>query len=265
MVVNLADQKPKPSETHSSTFPRDSDSDSESEIKLRSTHTSPETSTSEESDGTLVDTSMSTTPTPFLSGEGDFDSTEGHSQLPVGTLPLTDNNPPKNPQEKDPPPSSSEVEGPNPTSSRDTSDNPPSPRDKKTVTTPPPKELEHVVDTPSSHHEKDYPKNYPPEDHPEALISSEDGSVVPPTYKSQSFPPNDPFSRFWSGQTADISDKDKKRHRWLNQKPERRHSVDLEELDKQDSRPYRYVLREARILLPRPKFCSNYPDTKCLN
>ena len=86
MVVNLADQKPKPSETHSSTFPQDSDSDSE--IELRSTHTSPETITSEELDGTLVDTSTSTTPTPSLLGEGDLDSTEGHSQLPVGTLPL---------------------------------------------------------------------------------------------------------------------------------------------------------------------------------
>ena len=53
-----------------------------------------------------------------------------------------------------------------------------------------------------------------------------------------------------------------KRDRWLNQKPERRHSVDLEELVKQDSRPSRYVLREARTLLPRPKFYSNYPDAK---
>ena len=107
--------------------------------------------------------------------------------------------------------------------------------------------------------------NYPPEDHPEAPISSKDGSVVPSTYKSQSVPPDDPFSRFWSGQTADISDKDKKRHTWLNQKPERRHSVDLDELDKQDSRPYRYVLREARTLLPRPKFYSNYPDAKSVS
>ena len=200
-----------------------------------------------------------------MSGEGDLDSTEGHSQLPVGTLPLTDNNPPENPQEKDPPPSSSEVEGPNLTSSRDTSDNMPSPRDKATVTSPHPEELEHVVDTPPSHHEKDYPTNYPPEDHPEAPISSEDGSVVPLAYKSQSVPLDDPFSRFWSGKTADISDKDKKRHRWLNQKLERRHSVDLEELDKQDSRPYRYVLIEARTLLPRPKFYSNYPEAKSVS
>ena len=185
--------------------------------------------TSEESDGTLVDTSMSTTPTPSLLGEGDLDSTEGHSQLSLGTLPLTDKDPPENPKEKVPPPGSSEVEGLNPTSPRDTSDNPPSPRDKEIVTTPLSEELEHVVDTPPSHHEKDYP---------EAPISSEDGSVVLPTYKSQSVHPGDPLPKFWSGQTADISYKDKMRHRWLNQKPERRHSIDLEELDKQDSRSY---------------------------
>ena len=104
LVVNLVDQRPKQSETHSSTFPQDSDSDSESEIELRSTHTSPETTTSDESDGTLVGTSMSTTSTPSLSGEGDLDSTEGHSQLSVGTLPLTDKNPPEDPKEKNPPP-----------------------------------------------------------------------------------------------------------------------------------------------------------------
>ena len=90
LVVNLVDQKPKQSETHGSTFPWDSDSDSESEIELRSTHTSPEITTSEELDGTLVDTSTSTTLTLPLLGEGDLDSTEGHSQLSVGTLPLTD-------------------------------------------------------------------------------------------------------------------------------------------------------------------------------
>ena len=33
------------------------------------------------------------TPTPSLSGEGDLDSTDGHSQSSVGTLPLTDKNP----------------------------------------------------------------------------------------------------------------------------------------------------------------------------
>ena len=88
LLVKLADQNPKQSETHSSTFLQDSDSDSESEIELRSTHASPEETTSDESDGTLVDTSRSSSPTHPLSGEGDLDSTEGHSQLLVGTLPL---------------------------------------------------------------------------------------------------------------------------------------------------------------------------------
>ena len=52
LLVKLADQKPKQTETHSSTFPQNSDSESESEIKLRSSQSSPEETTSEESDGT---------------------------------------------------------------------------------------------------------------------------------------------------------------------------------------------------------------------
>ena len=119
------DQKPKPSETCSSTFPQDSDSDSESEIELRSAHTSPEMTTSEELDGALVDTSTSTTPTPSLLEEGDLDSTKGHSQLLVWTIPLTDEGPPENPQEKHPPPSPSGPEGPTSFPSKKTSDNSP--------------------------------------------------------------------------------------------------------------------------------------------
>ena len=76
---------------------------------------------------------------------------------------------------------------------------------------------------------------------------------------SHSVPPDDPFSRFWSGQTADTSGKSKKRHRWLTRKPERRHSVELEVLHEQDHRPYRYVLRRTRSLFPRPKFHSKCP------
>ena len=146
------DQKIKPSETHSRTFPQDSDSDSESEIELRSTHTSPETTTSEELDGTLVDTFSSTSPTPSLLGEGDLDSTEGYSQLLVGTLPLTDKGPPENPQEKHPPPGPSGAEGLTTSPSKETSDNLPGLGDnfekrvqdfvkarEETVTTPPSK------------------------------------------------------------------------------------------------------------------------------
>ena len=48
-------------------------------------------------------------------------------------------------------------------------------------------------------------------------------------------------------------------------KPERRHSVDLKELDKQDPRPYRYVLSRVQSLLPRPKFHSKYPDANSVS
>ena len=197
-----------------------------------------------------------------MSGEGDLDSTEGHSQLLVGTLPLTDKDPPENPQEKHPPPSPSGAKGPTFTPSEGNSDNPPGPRDKETVTTPPPKEPKHVVTTPSFHFREDSPTDYPPKDQLEAPLDSEGGSVVPPTDKSQSVSPDDPFLRFRSGQTADTSDKNKKQHRWLDRKPEGRHSVELEALDKQDHRPYRYVLSRARPLLPVPKFYSKYPDAK---
>ena len=106
-VVKLADQNLKQTETHSSTFPQDSDSDSESEIELRSTHTSPETTTSDDSDGTVVESPTSPTPTQSLPGEGDIDSKKGHSQPSVGTLPLTEKGPPEKPEDRDPPPSSS--------------------------------------------------------------------------------------------------------------------------------------------------------------
>ena len=58
----------------------------------------------------MVESPTSPTPTQSLSGEGDLDSAKGHSQLSVGTLPLTEKDPPEKPKDKDPPPSSS-VEG----------------------------------------------------------------------------------------------------------------------------------------------------------
>ena len=170
--------KPKILQNTQQHFPTDSCSDSESEIELRSTHTSPETTTSEESDETLVDTSLCTTPTPSLSGKGDLDSAKGHSQPIVGTLPLTDQSLPDSvptegdPQEKHLPPSPSEAEGPASISTppRDTLDNPPGQGNnfekrvqnfvkarEETVTTPPPKESGHVVTTPPSHHREDSP------------------------------------------------------------------------------------------------------------
>ena len=48
----------------------------------------------------------------------------------------------------------------------------------------------------------------------------------------------------------------------MNRKPERRHSVELEALDEQDQRPYKYVLKRERALLPRPRFYSKCPDAK---
>ena len=130
------------------------------------------------------------------------------------------------------------------------------------MTTPPPKELEHVVGTPPSPHGIDSPTEYPPKETQKAPLDSEEGLDIPPTEKSQSVPPDDPFSRFWSGQTDDTSDKNKKRHRWLVRKPERRHSVELKALDEQDPRPYRHMLRKTRPLFPRPKFYSKYPNAE---
>ena len=202
LVFNLADQYPKLSEKYNSTFPQDSDSDSESEIELRSTHTSPETTTSEELDGTLVDTSLSTTPTPSLSGKGDLDSTEGHSQPIVGTLPLTDQSPPdsvsteEEPQENYLPSGPSETEGPTSkdTSPRNTSDSPPDLGDnfekrvqnlvkarEETVTTPSPKESEQTVAT-------------PPSDNTSTEGASEDASdPKEPTLHKKESPPEYPF------------------------------------------------------------------------
>ena len=130
------------------------------------------------------------------------------------------------------------------------------------MTTPPSEELEHVVDTPSYPQRKDSLSGYPPQDHPEAPLDSKEGLDIPPSKISQSVPPDDPFSRFWSGQTANTSGKSNKRCRWLDRKLERTHSVELEALDEQDHRPYRYVLRRTRPLFPRPQFHSKCPSAE---
>ena len=219
----------------------------------------PKTTTSDESDGTLVDTSTSPTPTQSLSGEGDLDSTEGHSQLLVGTLPLTDIDPPESPKDKNPPPNPS-VEGLASGFSEDNTGN--LSRDKKLATTPSSEQLKQVVDTPPLPQREDSPSEYPPQDQPGTPLDSGQSLEIPSSKKSQKVPSDDPFSRFWSGETADTSEKDKKRHRWLNRKPERRHSVELEALDEQDQRPFKYVLKRERALLPRPRFYSKCPDAK---
>ena len=184
-----------------------------------------------------------------MSGEGDLDPTEGHSQLSVGTLPLTDKDSPKNPEDKGPlqePPAEGSTLG--------------SPenytRDKKAGNTPPSEKSEQLVDSPSE---------YPPQDQPEIPIDLGENLEKPSSKRSQKVPIADPFSRFWSGETAEASDKDKKSHRWLTRKPKRRHSVELEILDGQDKRPYKYVLEGKRNLLPRPRFYSGCPDASSIS
>ena len=192
-----------------------------------------------------------------MSGEGDLDSTEGNSQLLVGALPLTDKNPPEDPKDKYPLLGPS-TEGPASGFSKDNPDN--LSRDVKLVTTPSSEKLGQVVDTPPLPQREDSPSEYPPQDQLEAPLDSEEGLEVLPSRTSQSVPSEDPFSRFWSGKTADTSDKSKKRLKWLNRKPERRHSVEFETLDEQNH--FKYVLKRERALLPRPRFYSKCPDAK---
>ena len=114
-------------------------------------------------------------------------------------------------------------------------------------------------------HKEESPTDYPLKDHPEAPLGAEDSSVIPPADQTLHVPPDNPFSRSWSGQTADTSDTNKRRPRWLIRISERSHSVDLEELYKLDPRPYRYVLRRAQPLFPRPRFYSRYPNTSSIS
>ena len=151
-----------------------------------------------------------------MSGEGDLDPTEGHSQLSV-----EDKSPPQEPPVEEP------IFG-SPESNT---------RDKKSGNIPPSEKSKQSVDTPSEH---------PPQDQPETPINPGKNLEKPSSKRPQKVPVADPFSRFWSGKTADASDKDKKRHRWLTRKPKRRHSVELEILDEQGKRPYKYVLKGER-------------------
>ena len=56
----------------------------------------------------------------------------------------------------------------------------------------------------------DSPSEYPPQDQPEIPLDSGEGLEIPSSKDSQKVPLDDPFSRFWSGRTADTSDKDKR-------------------------------------------------------
>ena len=170
-----------------------------------------------------------------MSREGDLDSTAGHSQLLVGTLPLTDKDPSESPEDKNPPPNPS-VEGLASGFSEDDTDNPS--RDKKLATTLSSEKLKQVVDTPPLPQREDSPSEYPPRDQPETPLNFGEGLEIPSSKKSQKVPSDDPFSRFW------------------------RHSVEFEALDEQDQRLYKYVLKRERDLLPRPRFYSKCPVAK---
>ena len=98
-----------------------------------------------------------------MSGKGDLGSTEGHSQLLVGTLPLTDKDPPENPEDKGPPPNPPVEALASGCSENNTSD---LSRDKKSDTIPPTEKSKQVVDSPSE---------YPPQDQPETPVDSGEG------------------------------------------------------------------------------------------
>ena len=177
----------------------------------------------------MVESPTSPTPTQSLSGEGDFDSEKGHSQPSVGTLPLTEKDPPEKPEDRDPPPSSS-VEG---------------------------------LDTEA--HDKDEsitPSSPESSDKTEETPTSPIGTRISTEYSPKDTSLKEPFSSFWSGNLSDVLEQSGRRHRWLIRKPKRRHSVELEFLDEKDLRPYKYVLEGDRPLLPRRRFYSSHLDAR---
>ena len=162
-------------------------------------------------------------------GEGDLDPSEGQSQPSVGTLPLTEKDPPEKPKDKDPPPSSS-LEG------LDTE--------------------AHDIDestTPSSPGSSDKTEETP---------TSPIGTRISTEYTPRETSLRDPFLSFWSGNLGDVSEQSGRKHRWLIRKPKRRHSVELELLDEKDPRRYKYVLEGDRPLFPRQRFCSSHLDAR---
>ena len=142
---------------------------------------------------------------------------------------MTEKDPPESPKDKNPPPSSS-AEGLASGSSKSSTVNPT--KEKELTTTSSFENLDKVVDNPSSTQRKNSPSEYPPQDQinspPHTPYDREKGLEGHSSNVVKDTSQKDPFSRFWSGQTGDISDKSKRRHRWLIRKPERRHSVELE-------------------------------------
>ena len=133
-----------------------------------------------------------------MSGEGDLDSTEGHSKLLVGTLPLTDKYRPESPKDKNPPLNPS-VEGFASGFSEDNTGN--LSRDKKLETTPSSEKLKQVVDTPPLPQREDSPSEYPPQDQPETPLILGKAWRYLHLRNHKKVPSDDAFSRFWSGET----------------------------------------------------------------
>ena len=104
-----------------------------------------------------------------MSGKGDLDSTEGYSQLSVGTFPLTNRDPPENPEDKGPP-QNPPVEGLAFSSSENNT------RDKKSGNTPPTEKSKQVVDSPFE---------YPPQDKPETPIDPGENLEEPSSKRSE--------------------------------------------------------------------------------
>ena len=177
----------------------------------------------------MVDSPTSPTPAQSLSGEGDLDSKKGHSQPSVGTLPLTEKDPPEKPEDRDPPPSSS-VEGLD-TEAHD---------QDESITPSSPGSSDKTEETPT------FPI----------------GTRISTEYSPRDTSLKDPFSSFWSGNLGDVSDQSGRRHRWLIRKPKKRHSLELEVSSEKDPRPYKYVLEGDRPLLPRQRFYSSHLDAK---
>ena len=118
-------------------------------------------------------------------GEGDLDPSEGQSQPLVGTLPLTEKDPPEKPKDKNPPPSSS-VEGLN--------------------------TVAHDIDesaTPSSPGSSDKTEETP---------TSPIETKIFTEYSPRDTSLRHPFSSFWLGKLG-VSDQSERRHRWLIRKP----------------------------------------------
>ena len=185
-------------------------------------------------------------------GEGDLDPFEGQSQPLVGTLPLTEKDPPEKPEDKDPPPSSLVEDLDAEAHDKDESITPSSPGSS-----------DKIEETPTSPIKTRISTEYPPKDiqdpPPPTQRKGSEGHF-PKTTKDTSL--RDPFSSFWSGKLGDVSDQSGRRHRWLIRMPKRRHSVELELLDEKDPRPYKYVLEGDRPLFPRQRFYSSHPDAR---